>query len=71
MFMMGTVREVLGYGTFLGMSVFGPNYEPWVVMVLPPGGFLTLGFLLLFLTWWQRKKAERAKRREATAGSTA
>ncbi len=59
--MMGGIREVLGNGTFLGMSVFGPNYEPWVIMVLPPGGFLTLGFLLLALSWIERRRAEQAK----------
>ena len=58
--MLGTVREVVGYGTFLGMSLFGPSYEPWVVMILPPGGFLTLGFLLLGLNWLRRHREERA-----------
>ena len=64
LFLMGAVREVLGNGTFLGYSVFGESYEPWVVMVLPPGGFLTLGFLLLAISWLQRR---RAQRREADA----
>ena len=58
--MMGTLREVVGYGTFLGFSVFGPSYEPWVVMVLPPGGFLTLAFLLLGLNWWEQRQKRRA-----------
>ena len=59
--MMGTVREVLGQGSFLGLPLFGDNYEPWIVMILPPGGFLTLGFLLLGLSWWQRRRNERVK----------
>jgi electron transport complex protein RnfE len=59
LFMMGAVREVLGNGTFLGHSVLGPSYEPWVVMILPPGGFLTLGFLLLAISWLQRRRAQR------------
>lgn len=58
--MLGTVREVVGYGTFLGISLFGSSYEPWVVMILPPGGFLTLGFLLLGLNWLRRHREERA-----------
>lgn len=55
--MMGGVREVLGAGTFLEYSLFGPSYEPWVVMILPPGGFLTLGVLLLGLSWWEQRRA--------------
>jgi electron transport complex protein RnfE len=58
--MLGAVREVVGYGTFMGISLFGPSYEPWVVMILPPGGFLTLGFLLLGLNWLRRRREERA-----------
>ena len=58
--MLGTVREVVGYGTFLGISLFGSSDEPWVVMILPPGGFLTLGFLLLGLNWLRRHREERA-----------
>ena len=56
LFMLGAVREVLGSGSFLGVSLFGPAYEPWIVMILPPGGFLTLGALLLGLAWWQERR---------------
>ncbi len=55
--LMGGFRELLGSGSLLGYSIFGPGFEPWVVMILPPGGFLTLGFLLLILSWWQKRKA--------------
>ena len=58
---MGLVREVLGNGSILGFPIFGENFEPWIVMILPPGGFLTLGFILLGLNWWQRRQAERAE----------
>jgi len=69
MVMMGGVREILGAGSFLGFSLFGPNFEPWVVMILPPGGFLTLGFLLLILAWFERRKA-RAAKPESEASAT-
>jgi electron transport complex protein RnfE len=59
--LMGGVREVIGYGTFLGYSLFGASYEPWIIFILPPGGFLTIGFILLALNWWERRKAERAE----------
>jgi electron transport complex protein RnfE len=71
--MLGAVREVLGSGSFLGVSLFGPSYEPWIVMILPPGGFLTLGALLLGLAWWQERREERieAKSRDGAAGTEA
>ncbi len=53
--LMGAVREVLGSGSLLGFPLFGPSFEPWIVMILPPGGFLTLGVLLLALNAWQRR----------------
>jgi len=56
--LMGGVREVLGNGTFLGMPLFGDAFEPWIVMILPPGGFLTLGVILLFFNWFKYKKDE-------------
>lgn len=46
-FTMGAVREILGSGSFLGFPVFGDNFEPWVVMILPSGGFFVLGVLML------------------------
>ncbi|MAE70850.1 MAG: electron transport complex subunit RsxE [Gemmatimonadetes bacterium] len=55
--MMGAFREILGSGSFLGVGLFGSSFEPWVIMILPPGGFLTLGLLLLGLSAWQRRSA--------------
>jgi Na+-translocating ferredoxin:NAD+ oxidoreductase subunit E len=54
--MLGSVREVLGNGTFLGVPVMGPRFEPWIIMILPPGGFLTLGCILLVFAWWQERR---------------
>jgi len=64
MLMMGSVRELLGQGTLLNYRVIPGNFEPWVIFILPPGGFLTLGFWLLILNWWEERKKERAKVRE-------
>ena len=54
--LMGTIREVLGNGSILGVPLFGPAFEPWVIFILPPGGFFTLGFILLAFGWWQDRK---------------
>jgi electron transport complex protein RnfE len=64
--LMGSFRELLGSGTFLGVQVMPHDWEPWVIMILPPGGFLTLGAILMGLSWWwQRgeKKDEAVKPR--------
>jgi electron transport complex protein RnfE len=66
--MMGGVREVLGQGTLMNIKVIPGNFEPWVIFILPPGGFLTLGFWLLLLNWWEERKTERAKVREWPEG---
>jgi electron transport complex protein RnfE len=58
LFSLGAIREILGSGSLFGVSLFGDNFEPWVIMILPPGGFLTLGAILLFFNWFQRKKDE-------------
>ena len=56
----GMIREVLGSGSLFNVLLFGDNFEPWIIMILPPGGFLALGFLLLFFNWFteRRKKIE-------------
>jgi len=60
--LMGGIREMLGSGSFLGVPLFGDSYEPWVIMILPPGGFFTLGGILLVMSWWTRRGAPRSLR---------
>ena len=64
MLMMGTFREVLGNGSIMGFSILGENFEPWIVMILPPGGFLTLGFILLTFGWWKERQAKSIRVRQ-------
>jgi len=64
LFLLGGIREVLGSGSLFGVSLFGPNFEPWVIMILPPGGFLTLG-LLLALFAHAKERRERASQASA------
>ncbi|MBF4759844.1 RnfABCDGE type electron transport complex subunit E, partial [Clostridioides difficile] len=41
----GAVRELLGNGSLFGMTLFGASFQPVLIFILPPGAFLTLGFL--------------------------
>ena len=54
---LGSVREVLGNGSIFGASIMGSAYQPAIIMILPPGGFLTLGLLLALYNQVQMKKA--------------
>lgn len=67
--MLGGIREILGSGSLFGFSLFGEHFEPWVIMILPPGGFLTLGSLLMVFAWVaeRRKKAREQMRLETGA----
>ncbi len=57
LFCIGTVREILGNGTFFAMQVMPESFEKWVIMVLPPGGFFTLALWLLIFKGYKLKKA--------------
>lgn len=46
LFILGAVRELFGAGAILGFSIFGAGYQPILLMILPPGAFITLGLLL-------------------------
>lgn len=61
--MIGGFREVLGYGSFLGYPVMGDSFEPWIIMILPAGGFFTMGFILLGFSWWEERKTVRVQPR--------
>jgi Na+-translocating ferredoxin:NAD+ oxidoreductase subunit E len=71
MLLMGTMREVLGSGSFLGHPLFGAHYQPWLVFVLPPGGFFAIGFYLLFFAWRRKRSEPQARIRQWPHGVAA
>jgi electron transport complex protein RnfE len=46
LFILGSVREIFGSGSVLGVTIFGAGYLPFLIMILPPGAFVALGLLL-------------------------
>jgi electron transport complex protein RnfE len=60
LFALGAVREILGAGSLFGIALFGESFQPWVVMVLPPGGFFVLGLWLLLFATLERRKQRKA-----------
>jgi Na+-translocating ferredoxin:NAD+ oxidoreductase subunit E len=62
---LGGVREIFGAGSLFGFQLFGPQVQPWVIMVLPPGGFFVLGSWLLLFSWMKRRQGSPAIGKEA------
>ena len=44
--LIGIVRELIGNGSVFGINLLGASYEPMLLFVLAPGGFITFGLLL-------------------------
>ena len=44
--LIGTVRELLGSGSLLGITVLPEAFPRTILMILPPGAFFTLAFLI-------------------------
>ncbi len=47
LFVLGSVREILGSGAWLGQPLIPENWNTMLVFVLAPGAFLSLGFILV------------------------
>ncbi len=51
------VRELLGTGGLFGYQLLPAAWPDWVIMVLPPGAFITLGLLLGLVNWYSARKS--------------
>lgn len=49
--LLGSIRELLGFGTIFYYQILGESFENWVIMALPAGAFITLGFLVGVFNW--------------------
>ena len=69
---MCVIRELLGSGTFgagvlnggEGIVIIAEGY-PAMQMVMPVGGFLTLGFVIAGFQWYMRRRQNKKKEKEA------
>ena len=51
------IRELAGNGTLYGFPVAPSSFQPVLLMILPPGAFLTLGYVLGFFNWLDIKNS--------------
>ncbi|MFZ2540666.1 MAG: electron transport complex subunit E [Gallionella sp.] len=76
---LGGIREIFGHGTLLsGIDlVFGeaakswvitvvPNYHGFLLAILPPGAFITLGMLIAGKNWLNLRAGQKLKGANAT-----
>lgn len=56
---LGGVREILGNGSLFGVALFPAGFQPWVVMILPSGGFFTLALWLLLFNYLKARRQAR------------
>ena len=68
--MLGGVRELLGAGQLLGYQVFSLDFQPWVVMILPPGGFIVLGSWLLLINYIEQRRTGNLVAEDAASHCT-
>ena len=53
---LSSIREVIGNGSFFGISLFGESYPSATIMILPVGGFLTLGCTIAVIQFIRAKR---------------
>ncbi|MBR3623227.1 MAG: electron transport complex subunit E [Selenomonadaceae bacterium] len=67
MLVIGVIREITGGGTILGIPLFGEDFSPMLMMILPPGAFILIGYLVAGTKQWLKKIEEARIKREAEA----
>ncbi len=55
------IREILGSGTFLGMSLFGSWFEPMIFFITPAGGFFVFGIIIAVVNIILRRMDRKPK----------
>ena len=61
---LGSIREILGAGTLFGVKVFSGWFEPAVLFIMPPGAFITLGFVIALVQKIRDRRANYVKQQE-------
>src|SRR6056297_381961 len=64
--LLGSVREILGAGTWFGLTLWGDAFNVFI-MILPPGAFITLGLLAAMFNWIGISREEKKKKKAKEA----
>lgn len=55
------VREILGFGTIMGVSVMPAGFTPWTIMIMAPGAFFALGAFIWIVRAFSPENIESKK----------
>lgn len=55
----GMVREILGSGSIFGISIFGAGFEPMLLALMAPGGFIVFGLVLGIANYFTETAAKK------------
>jgi len=44
--LIGCIREIIGAGSLFGVPIIGAWYDPALIMILPAGGFILIGYMV-------------------------
>ncbi len=61
LFVIGSIRELLGTKTILGFQLMPDFYTPWLIMILPAGAFITYGLLMGLSNAYADRKKENER----------
>lgn len=61
---LASIRELFGNGTLFGIRVMSESYQPMAILLKATGGFLTLGLLLIAVSFIRNKIDAARKERE-------
>ncbi len=64
---MGCIRELFGSGTIFGITVLGSGYDPMLIMILAPGGFIVFGLMLGIVNAITNRSKEKKLEEEEAA----
>ena len=66
LFLMGSIRELLGSGSWMGISLTADYIQPMSIFMLAPGGFFVFGCLVAFVNKISHGEAIKRKERGCT-----
>lgn len=65
---MGSIREILGMGTFFGLQVLPEGLDTMAIFSSPPGGFFVFGILMAAAIFIEAKTGHKKERSVGCAG---